>query len=173
MVFLHGGLGFYHGSRATWSQLLQRYTREAGNVPIEGKFAKCFICLPQTVHSRGGILAAGSLFVNMNQATRFKAAPRATSGILGSHTETNRPRHSRVILNHQKLWDPRLGDNRVTCCPAQKLVGHDFSRSINSAADDPLARTGSLFRATFQSFLKRNFLKHINVIPCVQMDAQK
>jgi hypothetical protein len=32
----------------------------------------------------------------MNQAPRFRAAPRATSGILGSHTETNRPRHSRI-----------------------------------------------------------------------------
>lgn len=47
------------------------------------------------------MLAAGSLFVNMNQATRFKAAPRATSGILGSHTETNTPCHSRVIPNHR------------------------------------------------------------------------
>lgn len=97
--FLHGGLGFYHGSCATWSQLSQRYTREAGNAPIEGKFAKCFICLPQTMHSRGGISAAGSLFVNMNQATRFKAVPRATSGILGSHTETNR-----LLFAPRKNW---------------------------------------------------------------------
>lgn len=42
----------------TWSQLKQRYTREAANAAVSCRSAKCLICAPQSLHSRVGTVGA-------------------------------------------------------------------------------------------------------------------
>jgi hypothetical protein len=76
---------------------------------VRGRFAGCFICFPQTVHSRCGGVAFGSSLLNMDQLTRFRGVQRATSGILGSYTDTmthlRRPYRGRPLTDNASSSD--------------------------------------------------------------------